>query len=101
MAPAPPQAAVRHRAHGLPGAHCLPKSNMMGQTQWQPPEPQRLGGRHHPPVHRCTALSVQRLACAKIALGCGNDIGVEADRRAGRFATQSDARNADAEFEAD
>ena len=41
------------------------------------------------------------LARRQVALRRRDDVGIEADRRSGRFAAQADARDADAEFEAD
>ena len=52
-------------------------------------------------VDRVAAFAVQDLARLEVALGGGDDVGMEADRAAGRFLAQADRRHRHADFQAD
>src|SRR5262245_42026323 len=80
---------------------CIAQMASMREPQWQPAECERLRGRHQFSVHREPALAVERLADAQFTLRGCDDVGIEVQRSAGGLAAQSDARDADAEFETD
>src|ERR1700753_1157958 len=78
-----------------------PQPDIVRQPQWQRTRRQRGPRRRQLAEHGVSAFAVQHLAFGKVALGGRDYVGVEDDRRAGRFAPQAHRWHGYPELEAD